>query len=61
MDDMNNEQLSDRWYLIANALGRVIEQLGRLPERERDSEFSECLDNAFRHAEGRAEALIDPS
>ncbi len=61
MDCMNDEQLSDHWYRIAKALDRVIKQLERLPERERDSEFSECLDNAFNHAERRAEALTDPS
>jgi hypothetical protein len=61
MDDMSNELLSDRWYLIARALALVMEQLRRLPEREKDPEFGEWLNKAFDHAERRADALIDPS
>lgn len=58
---MNNERLSDRWHSIAQALGRIMRRVERLPDREQDSEFGEWLENAYCHAERRAEALIDPS
>jgi hypothetical protein len=58
---MNNEQLSDCWYSISLAIGRIIRRAQKLPEREQDHEFSECLSRALDHSEKRAEALIDPS
>ena len=59
--DIDNDQLSDCWDGITKALVRVMKRFERLPERERDSEFSECIQNALCHAERRSEALIDPS
>lgn len=58
---MNNEQLSDRWDSIAKVLSSVIKIVDNLPGREQDSDFNECLESAFCHAEKRADALIDPS
>jgi hypothetical protein len=58
---MNSEDLAERWYVIAQALERIVRRVERLPQREQDSEFREWLENALCHSERRAEALIDPS
>ena len=58
---MADEELSARWDSIARALGRIIKRAEKLPPWEQDVEFDECLERAFCHAEGRADALIDPS
>ncbi len=58
---MDNEQIRERWDSISKVLGRVIEDVEKLPHWEHDSEFSEWLESALRHAESRADALIDPA
>lgn len=58
---MNNEDLAERWYVIAQALGRIMKRVESLPQREQDSQFREWLENALSHSERRTEALIDPS
>lgn len=58
---MSNEELIASWDSIAKALTRIIKRVEKLPPREHDDEFDECLDKAFCHAEARADALTDPS
>lgn len=59
--NMDNDQLSDCWDCISKSLARIMKRFEKLPEREQDSEFTECVERALCHAERRAEALIDPS
>lgn len=58
---VNSEELSHRWDSIARDLDRIIKRARRLAEYERHSRFSEKLNDAFYHADSRADALIDPS
>lgn len=54
------EDLSCRWACIAEDLARVTKRTERLAKGGRRSRFNEKLNDAFWHADSRADALIDP-
>lgn len=54
------EDLSRRWAYIAKDLARIMKRAERLVKGGRRSRFNEKLNDAFWHADSRADALIDP-
>lgn len=58
--DVNGEELSRWWDSIARDLDHVMKRAGRLAGYERDPRFHEKLNDAFYHADSRADALIEP-